>query len=1445
MRLERGLRRENRTSTSTYPSKRAEGTSTQPVSIKEASAADKKSGSALKPFRASGPDPLLQKDPWHGASFSSGGGPVVAPPADPQVLSRLQKAEDAIGRIEARQDQTDRSLQGMQEFMGARFQEVMAALSDMQTPKRKVRHDEQDHRGGRVTTWTAANITSLPKRWKQVASWNSPVIALTETLVHQDDDDWLRLAFKGCGRTYLRGAPCVTVGEAHARKAGVGILCGEEFYALPLPVPEALQEQYHQARLMYAMIGARHAQYKIRCIVYYGTVCQPDANAGELLKIIEECDLSPDIPTMIAGDFNIHPDHLFWSHVVSHPCWQDPHSVMTSGGESLPTCWPVRGPPTCIDYFVVNNMFAGNVTAVGRDLTADIPVHIPITLDIQYEAMPLSIAVLPSPIPLMTKAPEPAFREDFFQCQQELEAKILAARLDEAYRQWSDYWETWLLTQHQVEGRWTRYRGRGNPPKIKAVHPKSPRVPATSEVEAFLDALLGRLAELRRMQDREGVEYQRLLAKVMRQVQPLMNRFGPPPTLPENHVDLEDSPKVLLELYLHVQAIRDAERKKNAVSKRRFWRQGLLKNAGANRSLSQAVRKTTDKLLASLGTGESGSDPVFSVAAMMELLTDFWNEVHSGEGPDDEAWKREFLYPCPAGDMPRLDPIRGETLRTQLMRMRVSSARGPDAWSVVELRALPPPALEQLALILNGCEAFEVWPEAFQEVHTTLLQKKVTSDHSSVRPIGVACIPYRLWSSARFRDLQPWAEGIYHPSQTAYRSHHDTQAISLERALKIEAALFAGRPQTVVSLDLSKAFDRVSHTLALAVCEHFRMPGAICALVKKRLAEVRFRWKILGCVSGLNYLKRGIIQGCAMSCLIFNLAITPLLYAVERDREAAPLEAHADDLYMQHHEEPQVQQTCRTVQRYLHLAGVPIQPAKTQVLRAPTLSLAPLEVLDTQIPPSSELRALGQEMGCKIPAAGHPIFSERLSVFLQRVENVSSLKLPWDVRRKMVQSMCLSVLDYCPWMIPAHKVPASARSAVIRCLFPNVASHRCGEVLLMTYTPMHVTDPFCALTYRLILQLDRHARKQQQVEEQMWYAAASRMGPKSLLFEVLRSLGLDLRRDGIVGTPWGQIPVCGPEAEDQHKKWCHNWREILRRAIARKAVERRPLFQGIQDGIDRRASTLLYDAIENQQWRYHLIAITGDAVITKATLAKMFTDVLPDCPYCGQEETAWHRHWECENWQHLRDLWLPEHDPQHLPLLLRQNGILLVGHGLPVGLILRVQALMLHIDLMALSVDHAAVKRQPIHEWPHPALIQVWMNKPSVRKHRPEPVLQLEPLSPPLPDEPIQIGEHLLEPNGTGFWCLLCGKTYSEPHMDKFSACPCDPDVGPRSKALTVKPSKNSLMLWQFRFRKGPGHVYMPVKPGGKDRLPKLWGCLAMAPKAHLAAPEVPKIPPT
>ena len=79
---------------------------------------EKHSKTALNPFRTTTKDPLATEDPW--ATYKKPEG-TNKTNTDPAVLGRLRRAEEAITRIEARQDQTDKSIQSMHSSMDSRF----------------------------------------------------------------------------------------------------------------------------------------------------------------------------------------------------------------------------------------------------------------------------------------------------------------------------------------------------------------------------------------------------------------------------------------------------------------------------------------------------------------------------------------------------------------------------------------------------------------------------------------------------------------------------------------------------------------------------------------------------------------------------------------------------------------------------------------------------------------------------------------------------------------------------------------------------------------------------------------------------------------------------------------------------------------------------------------------------------------------------------------------------------------------------------------------------------------------------------------------------------------------------------------------------------------------------------------------------------------------------
>ena len=99
---------------------------------------------------------------------------------------------------------------------------------------------------------------------------------------------------------------------------------------------------------------------------------------------------------------------------------------------------------------------------------------------------------------------------------------------------------------------------------------------------------------------------------------------------------------------------------------------------GANKSMSQAVRRSADKMLRHLTPRDNQNpEPLFAVRDMFKELTLYWDEIH-GEGPNrDEEWVEKYLLPRqPPDGEPILPDIRGSHVRDQLKQMKVHTARG-------------------------------------------------------------------------------------------------------------------------------------------------------------------------------------------------------------------------------------------------------------------------------------------------------------------------------------------------------------------------------------------------------------------------------------------------------------------------------------------------------------------------------------------------------------------------------------------------------------------------------------------------------------------------------------------------------------------------------------------------------------------------------------------------
>ena len=213
-----------------------------------------------------------------------------------------------------------------------------------------------------------------------------------------------------------------------------------------------------------------------------------------------------------------------------------------------------------------------------------------------------------------------------------------------------------------------------------------------------------------------------------------------------------------------------------------------------------------------------------------------------------------------------------------------------------------------------------------------------------------------------------------------------------------------------------------------------------------------------GSLSASSTPRRGVIQGCALSCLIFNMVMAPLVIKTQNRQDMAPLEAHANDIFCRAMSDELMRASVSTLMRFLEPLGIPLQRAKTQCLRTGPGSDKVLEISDAVLVPTHEVKVLGQGLVNFVPGRGTQVLAERVNKYLQRVHTITALRLPYVQKLRVLVSMASSVLAFSPWQVQPSKVHSSCRSALIGALFPKLPRHRASEIVVQVLAPGHLLD---------------------------------------------------------------------------------------------------------------------------------------------------------------------------------------------------------------------------------------------------------------------------------------------------------------------------------------------------------------------------------------------------
>lgn len=183
---------------------------------------------------------------------------------------------------------------------------------------------------------------------------------------------------------------------------------------------------------------------------------------------------------------------------------------------------------------------------------------------------------------------------------------------------------------------------------------------------------------------------------------------------------------------------------------------------------------------------------------------------------------------------------------------------------------------DEIARLFTACLKIGYHPKAFKVANTVMLKKlgkPSYSDPSAYRPIALLNTMGKVLESVIAKRISKLAEthSLLPDSQYGARPGMSTEAALLNLVEQVHAIWKRDRSYvaTALSLDVSKAFDRVSHPRLLHNLRKRRIPAVIRNWIDSFLSDRRTAIRLGGFTSSEEAIQVGIPQGSPISPILY------------------------------------------------------------------------------------------------------------------------------------------------------------------------------------------------------------------------------------------------------------------------------------------------------------------------------------------------------------------------------------------------------------------------------------------------------------------------------------------------------------------------------------------------------------------------------------------------
>ena len=268
--------------------------------------------------------------------------------------------------------------------------------------------------------------------------------------------------------------------------------------------------------------------------------------------------------------------------------------------------------------------------------------------------------------------------------------------------------------------------------------------------------------------------------------------------------------------------------------------------------------------------------------------------------------------------------------------------------------------------------------------------------------------------------------GLHEPYQSAYRRNHSTETALLKVKSDISSAVDSGLVSVLLMLDMSAAFDTVSHTTLISRLESvFGLQGTVLKWFNSYLTGRCQKVVLNGKSSEIAEIGSGVPQGSVLGPRLFTMYTQPLGKIIQK--HGLCYHQYADDLQLYTSFKLQqdvsnvtakIENCLVDINKWLQMNGLMLNSEKTELImfttknKVDSLSSFRIRIGSSFIQPKISVRNLGVTLDSSLSMHNHVSMVTR-SCYMH-LRNISRIRsyLTKDTAKSLVHASVISRLDY-------------------------------------------------------------------------------------------------------------------------------------------------------------------------------------------------------------------------------------------------------------------------------------------------------------------------------------------------------------------------------------------------------------------------------------------------